>query len=206
MVSRPGPRPDYLLRRRPTSPHVRAPRHCGTPDWRTTMGDMKALMILTTRLTGRSVHTMGSGSPSPSSKWKRLRSGCSSSAMRWAAPSLVRRRPKGSTTSAGCSRAWRDVACRWAHAVHALTLVAAPTPTSPRNLSLVDGPAGRVDSLGRQGRHVLTLVSRIRTKTTRPEAMVSMATVQMAAGIPAASAMTPATSAPTAKPRSRHNR
>ncbi len=74
------------------------------------------------------------------------------------------------------------------------------------HLSLVDGAACRMDAGRRQGRHVLTSVSRIRTRTTRPEAAVNAATAAMAGGIPSASAITPATSAPIAKPRSRHRR
>jgi hypothetical protein len=49
-------------------------------------------------------------------------------------------------------------------------------------------------------------VSYILMATTRPEAAVSAATVQIAAATPARSAMTPASSAPMAKPASRHSR
>lgn len=49
-------------------------------------------------------------------------------------------------------------------------------------------------------------VSRMRTRTTPPEAAVSTATEPIANGIPARSASTPATTAPSAKPRSRQSR
>jgi hypothetical protein len=49
-------------------------------------------------------------------------------------------------------------------------------------------------------------VSYIRTETSRPEAAVMAATIQMAGRIPQASASTPVSSAPTAKPRSRQRR
>ena len=50
------------------------------------------------------------------------------------------------------------------------------------------------------------IVSRIRPITTMPDAAVSAATDQIAAGIPAASATTPVRTAPTANPRSRQKR
>src|SRR5215813_10597741 len=49
-------------------------------------------------------------------------------------------------------------------------------------------------------------VSYMRTATTRPEAAVRAATTQIAATIPNASAIAPASSAPTANPPSRHSR
>lgn len=49
-------------------------------------------------------------------------------------------------------------------------------------------------------------VSRIRSSTTRPETTVSAATAPIANDIPKASARTPATTAPIAKPRSRQSR
>jgi rhodanese-related sulfurtransferase len=58
-----------------------------------------------------------------------------------------------------------------------------------------------VEPLAQAGR-----VSRIRTRTTPPEAAVSTAITPMAKGMPARSASTPATTAPTAKPRSRQSR
>ena len=55
-----------------------------------------------------------------------------------------------------------------------------------------------------EGRRII--VSRIRTATTSPEIAVSAATVTIAAEKPAASAMVPATIAPTAYPESRQRR
>ena len=52
----------------------------------------------------------------------------------------------------------------------------------------------------------LASVSRILTSTTSPDAAVSAATAPMAAGTPNQSAVTPASSAPIANPRSRHSR
>src|SRR6185503_18524527 len=49
-------------------------------------------------------------------------------------------------------------------------------------------------------------LSYIRSRATTPDAAVSPATTQIAAGIPKRSAMTPASTAPIAKPRSRHRR
>jgi rhodanese-related sulfurtransferase len=49
-------------------------------------------------------------------------------------------------------------------------------------------------------------VSRRKTATTTPDAAVITATSQIAAAMPAASATTPATTAPAANPRSRHSR
>jgi len=49
-------------------------------------------------------------------------------------------------------------------------------------------------------------VSYIRRATTTPEAAVSAATAQMAVGTSKASAISPAASAPTANPPSRHSR
>jgi hypothetical protein len=60
-------------------------------------------------------------------------------------------------------------------------------------------PAGAV--AGRAGR-----VSYMRTATTIPEAAVRAATTQIAASSPNASAMPPASSAPTENPPSRHSR
>src|SRR5207237_2776882 len=51
-----------------------------------------------------------------------------------------------------------------------------------------------------------TTVSRILTATKIPDTAVSTATVMIAAGKPAASAMRPATTAPTAYPASRQSR
>lgn len=48
--------------------------------------------------------------------------------------------------------------------------------------------------------------SRIRTRTTRPDAAVTTATAPIANGMPARSASTPATMAPAANPRSRQRR
>lgn len=48
--------------------------------------------------------------------------------------------------------------------------------------------------------------SRIRPRTTKPDAAVTTATAPIANGIPARSASTPATMAPTANPRSRQRR
>ena len=64
----------------------------------------------------------------------------------------------------------------------------------------------KVDRRCRQGRYVLTSVSRIQTRRTSPEAAVSAATTAIAGGILSVSAIIPATSAPIAKPRSRHSR
>ena len=58
----------------------------------------------------------------------------------------------------------------------------------------------------KQGGFPANSVSRIRTSTTTPDSAVIPATAQMALGIPAASAITPATMAPATKPRSRHSR
>jgi predicted carbohydrate-binding protein with CBM5 and CBM33 domain len=58
----------------------------------------------------------------------------------------------------------------------------------------------------RQGAAGRGCVSYMRSATNNPEAAVSAATVQTAAGMPKASATAPETTAPTAKPPSRHNR
>lgn len=72
---------------------------------------------------------------------------------------------------------------------------------------LLDAASRRVDGLCGPGHHVSAgRVSYIRTATTSPESAVSAATVQMAAGIPARSAIKPVSSPPTAKPRSRQSR
>jgi hypothetical protein len=57
-----------------------------------------------------------------------------------------------------------------------------------------------------RGRQDAGRVSRIRMSTMTPEPAVMAATTQIAEAMPAASAMSPTTTAPIAKPRSRHER
>jgi rhodanese-related sulfurtransferase len=76
-------------------------------------------------------------------------------------------------------------------------------------LPVEPAPSDRADRADRRAgdpRQPTGRVSRIRARTTRPETAVIAATTQIAATIPARSATAPATTAPTAKPRSRQSR
>jgi len=95
----------------------------------------------------------------------------------------------------GFARATDVVGGFEAWAAAGLPVEPAPSDRADR----VGRPTAETDQAGRR-------VSRIRARTTSPDTAVIAATTQIAATIPARSATAPATTAPTAKPRSRQSR